>query len=236
MEDTRQAVIELAEQHYGKSDEPLYLAAVGQALRGRKLWPVEGEQRSLKEWLKTLEPEIAVIQDETTPARVAIATPAKAKRVDEILLGLRNTEFLAMLARPVLLAFCVRGSENGPVFITRRPPFKYTLVQPHDDKNYHAIPPEYRLPGLRLATLGRMAPSDVAQLGANVQRWAAAQAVDLGSLSREVAHAQRPEAEAEEVAVGTMSALERLIAAQRPDLRTQVVIPADIAALLSRHK
>ena len=234
IEETRQAVLELAEQHYGKSDEPLYLSELGTTLRGRRIWPVEGEQRSLKDWLKTLEPDIRVIQDQTTPARVAIATPSKAERVNEILLGLRNAEFLASLARPVLLAFCVRGIEDGPVFITRRPPFKYTLVQPQDGENYHVIPPECRLPGLRLATLGKMAPSDVVHLGANIQRWAGAQAVDLGSLTREVAGIQQPVAE--EVAIGTMSALERLIAAQRPDLRNQVVIPADIAALLSRHK
>jgi hypothetical protein len=184
--------------------------------------------------LKTLEPDVRVIQDETTPARVAIATPAKAERVDEILLGLRNAEFLGALARPVLLAFCVRGIENGPVFILRRPPFKYTLVQPEDGENYHVVPPEFRLPGLRLVTLGRMAPSDVARLGANIQRWAGARAIDLASLSREVADVQRPMAE--EVAIGTMSALDRFIAAQRPDLRNQIVIPADIAALLSRHK
>jgi hypothetical protein len=233
-EGPRQAVLELAEQHYGKSDEPLYLAGLGQALRARKVWPIEGETRSLKDWLKTLEPDVRVIQDETTPARVAIATPAKAERVDEILLGLRNAEFLGALARPVLLAFCVRGIENGPVFILRRPPFKYTLVQPEDGENYHVVPPEFRLPGLRLVTLGRMAPSDVARLGANIQRWAGARAIDLASLSREVADVQRPMAE--EVAIGTMSALDRFIAAQRPDLRNQIVIPADIAALLSRHK
>jgi hypothetical protein len=233
-EEARQAVLELAERHYGGSDEPLYLAGVGQELRSRKLWPIEGEKRSLKEWLKTLEPDITVLQDETTPARVAIVTSAKAQRVDEILLGLRNAEFLATLARPVLLAFCVRGTEAGPVFITRRPPFKYTLVPPQDGANYHVVPPEFRLPGLRLATAGKMAPSDVVQLGANIQRWAGAHAVDLGSLTREVASAEQPVAE--EVAIGTMSALDRLIAAQRPDLRTQVVIPADIAALLSRHK
>ena len=234
VEETRQAVLEVAEQHYSKSDEPLYLAGLGQALRIRKLWPLDGEKRSLKDWLKTLEPDIRVIQDETIPARVAIATPAKAGRVDEILLGLRNTEFLVTLAWPVLLAFCVRGSENQPVFIPRRPPFKYTLVQPEEDEHFYVIPPEFRLPGLHLATLSKMAPSDVARLGANIQQWARVLAVDLGSLSRDVSDAQRPMAE--EVAVGTMSALDRFIAAQHPDLRTKIVIPADIAALLNRHK
>ncbi len=233
MDSTRQAVLELAERHYDASDEPLYLAGLGQALRALKLWPVEGVQLSLKDWLRTLEPDIEVIQDETTPARVAVATPAKAKGVGEILLGLRNLEFLASLARPVLLAFCVRGAEDTPVFITRRSPIRYTLVQPVDPENYHSIPPASRLPGLRLTNLGKMAPGDIIRFGATVQQWAAAYGVDLGSLTREVADAQRPVAEG--VAVGTMSALDRLIAAQRPDLRNQVVIPADIAALLSRH-
>ncbi len=233
-DDTRQAVHDLAEAHYGKSDEPLYLAGVGQALRGQKLWPIDGEGRSLKDWLKALEPDIRVIQDETKPARVAIATPAKAERVAGIIHDLRNAELVNTLARPVLLAFCVRGAEQGPVFLSRRAPFKYTLVEPPDPQNYHVIPPALRLPGLHLMTSAKMPASDVAQLGANIQRWADANAVALASLTREVAETNRPVAE--EVAIGTMSALDRLIAAQRPDLRTQVVIPADIAALLSRHK
>jgi len=38
------------------------------------------------------------------------------------------------------------------------------------------------------------------------------------------------------VTIGTMSALDRLIAAQRQDMRDHLVIPADIAALLSRQR
>lgn len=234
MEETKRAVLELAQTHYARSDEPLYLASVGQALRVRALWPIEGETRSLRGWLKALEPDIRVLQDETNLARVAIALPDKAEGVNASFASLRATEFLSSLARTVLLAFVVRGEEESPVFVTRRPPFKYTIVPPADRAGYHVIAPEYRLAGMRLAAVAKMPAEDVRRLAETIQRWALANGVALETLTREVAETQKPTLD--EVALGTMSALERLIAAQRPDLRQQVVIPADIAALLSRHR
>ena len=234
-EDAKAAVLELAHTHYKTSDNPIYLASVGQTLRGLGLWPIKGETGTLKDWLKTLEPDLIVVQDETTPARVAIVTPDKAKVVEQLLFALRDTEFLGALARPALLAFVVRGEEKSPVFLTRRPPFKYTMVAPRDPEAYHVIPPDYRIPGLPLMNSAKMAPSDIAHLAHNIRNWSNAFAVDLASLSRTAsAEASRPVQE--EVAIGTMSALDRLIAAQRAEVRQQLVIPADIAALLSRHK
>lgn len=234
MDETKRAVLELAQTHYAQSDEPLYLASVGQSLRVRALWPIEGETRSLRGWLKSLEPDIRVLQDETNLARVAIAPPNKAESVNASFTSLRAAEFLSSLARPVLLAFVVRGEEEKPVFVTRRPPFKYTVVPPADRAVYHVIAPEYRLAGMRLAAVAKMPADDVRRLAETIQRWALANGVALETLTREVAEAEMPVPD--EVALGTMSALERLVAAQRPDLRHQVVIPADIAALLSRHR
>jgi hypothetical protein len=234
MSEAVQAVVQLAQAHYSKSDEPFYLAAIGQALRGQKLWPIDGGKRSLKEWLKTLEPGIFILQDETKPARVAIVTPEKKDTVERILMGLRHSELVHTLARPVLLAFCVRGADDSPVFLTRNPPFRYTLVEPNDLQNYHAIPAELRVPGLKLTSVSRMAPSDVARLGERIQAWSDRFGVALNSLTQ--ASAESAASVPEEVVVGTMSALDRLISAQRQDLRTQLVIPADIAALLSRQR
>ena len=49
MDETRDAVIGLAERHYEKSSRPLFLASVAQYLRDQNLWPFGGETRSLKE-------------------------------------------------------------------------------------------------------------------------------------------------------------------------------------------
>lgn len=234
MQDTVQAAIQLAETHYANSDEPLYLASVGQALRNQQVWPLEGDKRSLKAWLTTLEPELFVLQDEARPARVAIVTPEKRAIVERTLAGLRHSELVETLARPVLIAFCVRESEESPVYLTKRPPFRYTLAQPDDPDQYHVVPPKYRLPGLKLTSAAKMPASDVAALGEGIQHWADATGVALATLTKVTAEASL--AAPEEVAIGTMSALDRLIAAQRQDLRDHLVIPGDIAALLSRQR
>ncbi len=206
----------------------------GNILRDQKLWPVEGEARSLKEWLQTLAPDLTVVQDEQSPARVAIVTPAKAAIVEETLLQLRTTQLVQALARPVLLAFCIRGNEEQPVFLTRRPPFRFTLVEPADAQSYFVIPPEFRLPGLHLRAAAQMPSNEIAALGTTIERWAAERGVDLSALTKAAAEAER--GPGEEPTAGTLSALDRLIAAQRPNLRSDLVVPADIAALLSRHR
>lgn len=234
MQETRDAVIGLAERHYEKFDRPLFLASVGQYLRDQNLWPFEGETRTLKEWLQSLDPDLVVVQDEQSPARVAIVTPEKADVVKETLLLLRSTQLIQALARPVLLAFCIRGHEEQPVYLTQRPPFRFTLVEPADPQNYLVISPEFRQPGVHLRAAAQMPTGDVTALGAAIEQWAIARGVDLSTLTKAAAEAGR--GTGEEPTAGTLSALDRLIAAQRPNLRPDLVVPADIAALLSRHR
>lgn len=234
MTESRDAVIGLAERHYEKSDRPLFLASVGQYLRDQNLWPFEGETRTLKEWLQSLEPDLVVIQDEQSPARVAVVTPDKAAVVEQTLLLLRATQLVQALARPVLLAFCIRGHEDQPVFLTRTPPFRFTLIEPADPQNYWVIAPEFRQPGVHLRAVAQMPAGAISALGAAIERWALAQGVDLATLTKAAAETER--GIGEEPTAGTLSALDRLIAAQRPALRADLVVPADIAALLSRHR
>jgi hypothetical protein len=239
MEDTQietraQAMtIRVAKAHYADSDEPLFLSAVGQALRAENLWPIPDEKRSLKKWLKSLEPDLFLLEDEDSPARVAIATAEKAGIVHERIYGLRDVILLSRTARPVLLAFCAKGNEDGPVYLTSQPPFRYTLTLPDEPGDYLTIAPNYRLPGLHLRAIQRMPTADVANLARSLRSWAEATKVDINALSKDAAPVS---SEAAPLPPGTMNALERLIQAQRPELRHQFHIPGDIAALLSRHR
>jgi hypothetical protein len=234
MQDIRDTVLDLARTHYQDSDEPIYLAGLGMTLRNQSLWPIDGEKRSLKDWLTTLEPELRVVQNERSPARVAIVTPEKAELVEALLLDLNHSHLVNTLVRSVLLAFVVRGDEDAPVFLARRPPFKYTLVKPDNLEDFHTISAEFRIPGLKLTAVSKMAASEVGKLGSNIQRWADTNRIKLETLTKAAAQAQL--APLDEVAVGTMSALDRLLAAQRPEVRAGLVVPADIAVLLSRHR
>lgn len=227
------AVLKLAETHYAASKDPLFLSTVGQTLRAQALWPIEGEKRTLKEWLQTLQPAIEVIQDPLSPARVAIATPASAEVVAATIDDRRHSDLLGRLARPVLLAFCVRADAGALVYLSKQPPFRYTLVEPTDPNAYHVIEPEYRVPGLQVRAVARMDGSDVAKLAAGISSWAEAHGIDLRTLEKAP---REPVQDALRAPTGEANtALSRLYAAQNPGLVNQLVVPLDIALLLSRH-
>jgi hypothetical protein len=204
-ETAREAVLALVTDYYRDSSNPLFLSGVGQTLRSKGLWPIEGETRSLKEWLTTLEPEIRVLQDPLIPARVAIVTPEKAERVGATIEGLRNAKLVAGLQRPVLLAFCVRAEEETTVYLTREAPFRYTLVRPENPGDYWAIEPHYRSPGLPLRAVTKMGAGEVARLGEGISNWARDHNVDLGRLTKQAAEAAAEQEK--DVPAGALTAL-----------------------------
>ena len=122
------------------------------------------------------------------------------------------------LPTPVQIAFCVKVSEGQGVAVRVAPPFKYIKwkVGGALKPGFKAIDEQFRRPGfvVRDATV-----AEKDELWRKFIAWCETQKVDPTSFQ-----AGHPS-----------TALGRLIAAQTADVVTNLVIPADIAAILLRH-
>jgi hypothetical protein len=135
---------------------------------------------------------------------------------------------LEELARPVLLAFCI-NVQNQPVYIRRMRPFRYEIGHIPIDKatEYLVVEPEFRRPGLRIEHPHLLPLSDRRDLENLIQKWAVVHGLEIEQFSR-------LEAEEKEQAESGKTALDRLMAAQVPDIAQKLMIPADIALILSK--
>jgi hypothetical protein len=135
---------------------------------------------------------------------------------------------LEEIVRPVLLAFCV-DVQNQSVYIKRTRPFRYEVgsVPPYRATDYIVIEPEYRRPGLRIDHLHLLPVTDRKDLESRIQRWATVHGLQVEQFSK-------IDQDDKELLEGGRTALDRLLAAQPPDVAQRIMIPADIAQILSR--
>jgi hypothetical protein len=132
------------------------------------------------------------------------------------------------IVKPVLLAFCV-NSQNQPVYVKRTKPFRYEVGNIPADRatDYILVEPEYRRPGLRIDHPHLLPLSDKRDLESLIEKWAAVHAVQVEQFSK-------VDEDGKELSDFVGSALDRLLSAQPPDIASRIMIPADIAQILSR--
>jgi hypothetical protein len=108
-------------------------------------------------------------------------------------------------------------------------PFRYEVgeVDPEQASNYVLVETEYRRPGLRVERLQSLSPVDRADLANRIQRWAVAHGLTVEQF-------YKSDKDAKDVIADGGTALDRLLAAQAPDVAPRLMIPADIAQILSR--
>ena len=132
------------------------------------------------------------------------------------------------IARPVLLAFCI-DARDQPVYVRRSRPFRYEVGSPSPDEasEFVYVEPEYRRPGLRIDSPQSLSMNDKLDLEARIQKWAIVHGLQMEQFSR-------LEQDGKPVADSGKTALDRLLAAQAPDVAPRLMIPADIAQILAR--
>jgi hypothetical protein len=233
-EDFQQRVKKIVQDHYASTPTPLLLAHLGSQIEKEDAWPTDRGQRSLKQLISdTCSPDLAVVFDRRSPAYVAVVTPEVRAAVEAHIaekLGEKDTTPVRLeeLARPVLLAFCI-NVQNQPVYIRRMRPFRYEIGHIPIDKatEYVVVEPEFRRPGLRIEHPHLLPLSDRRDLENLIQKWAVVHGLEIEQFSR-------LEAEEREQAESGKTALDRLMAAQAPDIAQKLMIPADIALILSK--
>jgi hypothetical protein len=232
-EQFREKLISMVRAHYAAHRTPLLLARLGTELDKADAWPVDREQRSLKQLITDLaSPDVDLVWDKRSPAYIAVATPdVREAVIDQIQerLGARSVSIrLEDIARPVLLAFCI-DAHGQPVYVRRTRPFRYEIGQVPADQfaDFVLVDAEYRRPGLRVDRPQALSATDKVDLANRLQKWALAH--DLV-----VQQFYRPDNESKEVSDPQMTALDRLLNAQTPDVAQRLMIPADIAQVLAR--
>jgi hypothetical protein len=230
----RERIIEMVRTHYASNRAPLLLARLGAELDHADAWPTDRGQRSLKQLIKDCaSPELEVLWDKSSPAYIAVVTPdAREEVLNQI--GQRSAGMAAGavrledIARPVLLAFCV-DTHDQAVYVRRTRPFRYEVgnIQPNQASEFVIVEPEYRRPGLRIERPQSLTPTDRRDLEGRIQRWATIHGLRIDQFSRLT--------QDDKEGVDTkQTALDRLLAAQPPDVAQRLVIPADIAQILAR--
>jgi hypothetical protein len=166
------------------------------------------------------------MRDQNSPAYVAVATSAHKHAVEAWIARRRQTTAeipnLEALPRSVLLAFCVPHVAGKSVFLSKYPPFKYEISSRDevDLDRYIEIDERYQRPGLNISA--ELSASDRLDLQTKIATWSKDKNMPIETFyvhSSKIQH----------------NALERLIAAQPTGVAERMVIPGDIALLLSRQ-
>ena len=233
-EEFQQRIKEKVRAHYLANRTPLLLAHLGAEIEKNDEWPVDRGQRNLKQLImETCAPDLQIVRDRRSPAYIAVATPDNRSEVEAHIASRFADKDptpvrLEEIVKPVLLAFCV-NAPNQPVYIKRTKPFRYEVgdILPDRASDYILVDPEYRRPGLRIDQLHLLPANDRRDLESRIQKWAAVHGVQMEQFSRIDQDGKEP------LTVGR-TALDRLLASQAPEVAQRMMIPADIAQILSR--
>ena len=233
-EEFQQKTKERVRAHYAANRTPLLLAHLGAEIEKSDEWPTDRGQRNLKQLIiETCAPDLQIVRDRRSPAYIAVVTPDVRADVEAQIAERFDDKDavpvrLEEIVKPVLLAFCV-NVQNQPVYIKRTRPFRYEVgsLLPDRATDYILVEPEYRRPGLRVDHPHLIPLSDRKDLESRIQKWAAVHGVQVEQFSR-IDHDENEPSEA------GRTALDRLLAAQPPDVARRMMVPADIAQILSR--
>jgi hypothetical protein len=210
--------------HYAKTEAPYLLSTLGLELRKDGLWPSDASE-NLRSFVEhASDPELQILRNPNLSAKIAI-TDSKHKISVQAALNQAVGQRVGIgnLPRPIVLAFCTKSAPGQPIFVRREPPnnFQSQLPAPEEMDLFWTIPPSLRLPSIDFVSFSQLSPEDRSLLRMNIQTWAAEQKVP-------VAFSPAPRK------IEGSSALKRLVEAQAEPLRRSLVIPADIALLLSK--
>jgi hypothetical protein len=214
-------LVTLVRAHYAKPDpHPLYLSRVGQDL-GNMRKELVTKYGGLAEAIAAAGQDVLDIVGRDQPGRETVVTPEVREAVSAKLFNSASVGGTAFdkLPAPLRIAFCLRLQPGQKVAVRTTAPVKYVRLEEDEPlpDGFVLIQEKYRQPGLHLASASI---ADKIHLWRVFSNWAEEHHVYQDLLSKRPAPA---------------NALERLLAAQRPDILPCMNLPADIVDILLRH-
>lgn len=214
-------------EHYSKVSVPLLLSTLGQELRKDGLWP-ENANLNLRSVI-TSQPDsgLHIVRSALSSAKIAVTDDANKEKVEALIGGTRTEQAVSLgnLPRSLLLAFCTKIAPGEPLYLHRSRPHRFQSVPPDPEQieQFWVIDPKSRLEIGEFSSVAELDMGAQLKLQTSIRDWLKEQGITEGILSA------RPKATL------ASSALARLIDAQPEHVRRSLVIPADIALLLSRR-
>ena len=239
LRDTDELVIEAVEKHYENNDVPYYLAELGLLFRSENIEIPSGVR--FKDYLKSrYAGRLVVVQDEESPAKIAIAPPEKATNVQRQLSGQyldardnsgdSNIDYVR-LPFALVAAFCKNPLPGTRLYFRTARPFRYeTRAQPPEDDTFIEIEDRFRPLSLAGRLVREISYSDRQMIYTHIKKWADEKSVDLRAIYYD--RGSKPASNTATPFEVKDNALQRLIDAQEPEIRRRIRIPGDIANAL----
>lgn len=225
------AITQIVEDHYQPGQRRLLmLSNLGARLSKLKYWPLPPEdKRSLRDVIDAM-PEFSVEGDPESESFLAVVRKGEEQRVRDEIAARKLRYFLKGLPRALLIAFTLETAPGNPIYLRLEQRITY-LAGPHvPDENEVLVDDDLRLPGLEVGDIDEMADGNTKQLETNIRTWCERHGIDPDRLKRK----SKPIAGHLTTAFKASSALERLYAAQDPEIAKRMTMPIDIALALSR--
>lgn len=228
-------LVERVRRHYQATDSPLLLAELGVELRKAGAWPIDGDKRPLARVLEESASDLTVLSDPSAKAFVVVTLKGEEDKAHRAFAARRRERLLGRLPRPVILAFCAKLED--PVYLRKTPPYRYS-TKPDTADGWWPVDPEFRTPGLFVDPSRPVGGAGADRLISGIEDWAERHGVDLDALAAAEAKSSTPPstASADPSVPNAANALERLCNAQPRELAQRLVVPMDIALLLSRTR
>jgi hypothetical protein len=228
IEDEIAAIV--AEHYEPGHQRPLMLSNVGARLSKLNHWPLAtGDKRTLLEIVEAM-PQVSVVIDPASKSFIAVVPAGQEQLAHDAIAARRHLYFLRGLPRALLLAFTLDLADGQQMYVQLGPRVTYVAGPDAGDPDAILVDADLRLPGLDITQLDAQAVAGAAELEDKIKQWCARHHLEPEMLARKV----RPASSTRPPVAKTANALERLYAAQDPDVATRLAIPLDIALTLSR--
>jgi len=224
---------QLVKEHY---DQPkagiLLLSKLGTRLVQKGVWPPEGEKRSLYEIADAM-PSLSLVREDEKTSFIPVTLKGDEQRAHVAIADRQKRFFLRGLPRPLLLAFTLGMDDGQRMSVSLEPKVRFRTA-PSIEHDMIIVDDDLRLAGLDVTELDEIDINTIARLEANIKTWCGRHDIDPSSLPRARSRQSPKDAAPSPAASPPSSALERLYAAQDPDVARRLIIPADVALALSR--
>ncbi|AMK26129.1 hypothetical protein [Sphingobium sp. TKS] len=220
----------LVEEHYKDPKAGLLLLSqIGMQLTEAGLWPSAHDKRTLYDAVEATA-AVKAVRDDDAKSFIAVVLAGDEQRAIRAIDDRRKRHFLRGLPRALLLAFTLATPQDQIMSVLIGHKITYS-VGPELAEGAIRVDEDLRLPGLTVMDIAALGDEEVEQIDTRVRAWCERHNIDPASLARMPA---KPGPPAPAPSFKGSSALERLYAAQDPDVAKRLTVPIDIALALSR--